>query len=58
MLLSGTINLHRAYLNAGNDARLIVYDGLPHAFWYSTKLPEALEANHAMADFFVKQFTK
>lgn len=54
LLLSGTINLHRAYLNAGNDASLIVYDGLPHAFWYSTKLPEALEANHAMADYFVK----
>jgi epsilon-lactone hydrolase len=51
LLLSGTINLHRAYLNAGNDARLIVYDALPHAFWYSSKLPEALEANHAMADF-------
>ena len=54
LLLSGTVNLHRAYLNAGNDASLIVYDGLPHAFWYSTKLPEALEANHAMADYFVK----
>jgi monoterpene epsilon-lactone hydrolase len=58
MLLSGTVNLHRAYLNAGNDARLIVYDALPHAFWYSTKLPEALEANHAMADFFASHFVK
>jgi acetyl esterase/lipase len=58
MLLSGTINLHRAYLNAGNDARLIVYDALPHAFWYSTRLPEALEANHAMADFFTKELAQ
>ena len=58
LLLSGTINLHRAFLNAGDDARLIVYDALPHAFWYSTKLPEALEANHAMADFFSKQLAK
>jgi epsilon-lactone hydrolase len=58
LLLSGTINLHRAYLNAGNDARLIVYDALPHAFWYSTRLPEALEANHAMADFFTHVFNK
>jgi monoterpene epsilon-lactone hydrolase len=58
LLLSGTVNLHRAYLNAGNDARLVVYDALPHAFWYSTKLPEALEANHLMADFFVKQFAR
>jgi len=58
LLLSGTINLHRAFLNAGDDARLVVYDALPHAFWYSTKLPEALEANHLMADFLAKQLTK
>jgi len=58
LLLSGTINLHRAFLNAGDDARLVVYDGLPHAFWYSTKLPEALEANHLMADFLSKQLAK
>uniref|UniRef100_E6Q0E6 Alpha/beta hydrolase n=1 Tax=mine drainage metagenome TaxID=410659 RepID=E6Q0E6_9ZZZZ len=55
MLLSGTANLHRAFLNAGDDARLIVYDALPHAFWYSSTMPEALEANHAMAAFFVRQ---
>jgi acetyl esterase/lipase len=58
MLLSGTANLHRAYLNAGVDARLIVYDGLTHAFWYDPQLPEAIEANHAMAEFFVKQINK
>ena len=58
LLLSGTVNLHRAFLNAGNDASLIVYDALPHAFWYSTKLPEALEANHAMADFLSKHLNK
>ena len=55
LLLSGTVNLHRAYLLAGVDARLVVYDALPHAFWYDPKLPEAIEANHLMADFFVKQ---
>src|SRR5450631_2959369 len=33
---------------------LVVYDGLPHAFWYDPKLPEAIEANHMMADCFVK----
>ena len=58
LLLSGTVNLHRAYLNAGVDARLVVYDALPHAFWYSPLLPEAIEANHIMADFFVKQLSK
>ncbi|MGA2851198.1 MAG: alpha/beta hydrolase fold domain-containing protein, partial [Terracidiphilus sp.] len=58
LLLSGTANLHRAYLHAGVDARLVVFDALPHAFWYSPLLPEALEANHIMADFFVKQLLK
>lgn len=58
MLLSGTANLHRAYLKAGVDARLIVFDALPHAFWYNHLLPEAIEANHMMADFFVKQLNK
>lgn len=58
LLLSGTVNLHRAYLNAGVDARLVVYDGLAHAFWYNPLLPEALEANHIMADFFVKQLSR
>jgi acetyl esterase/lipase len=58
MLLSGTANLHRAYINAGVDARLVVFDALTHAFWYDSKLPEAIEANHIMADFFVKQLSK
>ena len=58
MLLSGTANLHRAYLRAGVDARLVVFDALTHAFWYNSKLPESIEANHIMADFFVKQLSK
>lgn len=58
LLLSGTINLHRAYRNAGVDAQLVVYDALPHAFWYNPKLPEAIEANHIMADFFVQHLSK
>jgi len=57
-LLSGTANLHRSYLRAGIDARLVVFDGLWHAFWYDPKLPESIEANHLMADFFVKQLSK
>jgi epsilon-lactone hydrolase len=58
LLLSGTVNLHRAYLNAGVDACLVVFDALTHAFWYDPRLPEAQEANHMMADFFVKQLVK
>jgi acetyl esterase/lipase len=52
-LLSGTANLQRAYLRAGVDARLVVFDGLPHAFWYHAELPESIEASHIMANFFV-----
>jgi acetyl esterase/lipase len=55
LLLSGTANLHRAFLHAGVDARLVVFDALSHAFWYNSKMPEAIEANHMMADFFVQQ---
>ena len=58
MLLSGTANLQRAYLHAGVDAHLVVFDALTHAFWYDPHLPEALEANHMMADFFVKQLSR
>jgi acetyl esterase/lipase len=58
LLLSGTVNLHRAYLEAGVDARLVVFDALAHAFWYDSTLPEAIEANKMMADFFVKQLRK
>jgi epsilon-lactone hydrolase len=54
LLLSGTVNLDRAYLEAGVDAHLVVFDALTHAFWYDPKLPEGIEANHMMADFFVK----
>ena len=54
LLLSGTANLERAFLHAGVDAHLVLFDALPHAFWYDPDLPEAIEANHMMADFFVK----
>lgn len=58
VLLSGTIDLHRAYLRAGVDARLVVFDALTHAFWYDPQLPESMEANHLMADFLARQLTK
>jgi epsilon-lactone hydrolase len=55
LLLSGTINLHRAFLRAGDDARLVVFEGLPHAFWYDPELPESIEANQYMAKFLASQ---
>jgi monoterpene epsilon-lactone hydrolase len=54
LLLSGTIILHRAFLRAGNDAQLIVFEGLPHAFWNDAELPESKEAYGYMAQFFVR----
>jgi acetyl esterase/lipase len=51
LLLSGTIDLHRAFLRAGDDGRLMVFDGLTHAFWYDPELPESIEANRAMSKF-------
>jgi epsilon-lactone hydrolase len=54
-LLSGTVNLDRAFLRAGVDTQLVVFDALQHAFWYNPKLPESIEANHIMANFFVKR---
>jgi epsilon-lactone hydrolase len=57
-LLSSTIDLHRAYLRAGVDARLVVFDALPHAFWYHPELPESIEASHIMADFFLAHLPK
>jgi acetyl esterase/lipase len=57
-LLSSTTNLHRAYLRAGVDAQLVVFEGLPHAFWYHPEMPESIEANHIMAKFFLEHLPK
>ena len=52
LLLSNTVNFHRAFVNAGVSAQLIVFDGLWHAFWNEWNLPESKEVHHLMADFF------
>lgn len=52
LLLSGTTILHRAFLRAGVDAHLVVFEALPHAFWNDVDLPESREANEIMAHFF------
>lgn len=52
MLLSNTSLLHLALLRAGNDAQLVVFEGLPHAFWYHFELPETRQALDLMAEFF------
>jgi len=52
LLLSNTTIFHRALLRAGDDAQLVVYEALPHAFWYHFQLPETREALELMAKFF------
>jgi len=52
LLLSDTAMFHRALLRAGDDAQLVVYEALPHAFWYHYQLPETKEALDLMAKFF------
>jgi monoterpene epsilon-lactone hydrolase len=58
ILLSGTGILHRAFLRNGDDARLIVFEALPHAFWNDISLPETIEAYNYMADFFSQQLSR
>lgn len=57
-LLSGTTILHRAFLRAGVDAQLVVFEALPHAFWNNAHLPETKEADGLMAAFFDKHLSK
>jgi epsilon-lactone hydrolase len=52
MLLSGTAILHRAFLRAGVDAQLVVFEALNHGFWYEANLPESREADEIIARFF------
>jgi len=51
ILLSGTTIFHRALLAADNDAQLVVFEALPHAFWYQFQLPETKEALELMSKF-------
>jgi len=51
LLLSETTIFHRALLHAGNDSQLVVFEALPHAFWYHFQLPETREALELMATF-------
>uniref|UniRef100_UPI0035C9621E alpha/beta hydrolase n=1 Tax=uncultured Sphingomonas sp. TaxID=158754 RepID=UPI0035C9621E len=51
VLLSATSIFGRALIEKGVDARLVVFDGLPHAFWAYMPIPEADQANALMAKF-------
>jgi epsilon-lactone hydrolase len=58
LLLSDTATFHRALLRAGNDAQLVVFEALPHAFWYHFQLPETKEALELMANFFDEKLAR
>jgi monoterpene epsilon-lactone hydrolase len=55
MLLSSTTVLHRAFLRAGVDSQLVVFEALNHGFWYEAGLPETKEASEMIAHFFLKR---
>jgi len=58
LLLSDTALFHRALLSAGNDAQLVVFEALPHAFWYHFQLPETKECLELMARFFDQKLAR
>jgi epsilon-lactone hydrolase len=58
LLLSDTATFHRALLAAGDDTQLVVFEALPHAFWYHFQLPETKEAIELMAKFFDQKLAK
>jgi monoterpene epsilon-lactone hydrolase len=57
-LLSSTSIFHRALLHAGVDAQLLVFEAMPHAFWYHFEFPETREALDLMAKFFDEKWGK
>jgi len=50
--MSSAVNLHSKLVAAGVDARLHVWEGGRHAFFYDERAPEAREAYKVMASFF------
>ncbi|WP_422059679.1 alpha/beta hydrolase [Sphingopyxis sp.] len=50
-LLSPTSIFARTLHEKGVDARLVMFDGLPHAFWAYMPIPESDQANEIVARF-------
>ena len=55
LLLSSTADMERAWLRDGVPAQMVMFDGLPHAFWLDVSKPESREAYAVMARFFTEQ---
>jgi epsilon-lactone hydrolase len=54
LLLSGTSILQRHFYESGVTAPMVVFEGLPHAFWNNFDIPESREAFEIQAKFFDK----
>ncbi len=52
-LMSGTADMERAWRRDGVPTQMVLFDGLPHAFWLNLDLPESREAYAVMANFFL-----
>lgn len=50
-LLSPTTMFGKALVERGVDTRLVVFDGLPHAFWAYMDIPETQQANVLVSRF-------
>lgn len=50
-LLSATALFERSLRRAGVETEMVIFDGLPHAFWAYMPIPETDEANNAMAKY-------
>jgi acetyl esterase/lipase len=51
-VLSSAAMFHLALRRAGREAELLVFEAMPHGFWYGVQMPEAREAIAMMARFF------
>ncbi len=58
LLLSGTSILQRHFYESGVTAPMVVFEGLPHAFWNNFDIPESREAFEIQAKFFDKYVGK
>jgi acetyl esterase/lipase len=56
--LSNSLNTNLQLTKAGVDARLYVWDGLFHGFFYNADVPESMDAFRIICQFFSKQLSK
>lgn len=52
--LSSAVNLHSRLVAQGVDARLHVWEGGRHAFFYDVRVPESREVYRVVADFMIR----